>query len=193
MYDFIEGAIVERTPAYVVLLSGGTGFFIHISLYTYSKMPENGECRLYVHQVIREDAHLLFGFIEKREREIFRLLITVSGIGANTARLILSSMGPGDTEQAILEGNVYALQSIKGIGAKTAQRLIVDLKDKIGKGSRSAELFLPECNTLREEALIALVALGFQKKQAEKIVGNIITKNPGFTVEELIKQALKML
>jgi len=193
MYDFIEGAIVERTPAYVVLLTSGTGYYIHISLHTYTKMPENGGCRLYIHQIIREDAHLLFGFFEKREREIFRLLITVSGIGANTARLILSSMAYEEAEQAILEGNVYALQSIKGIGAKTAQRVIVDLKDKIGKGSRAAELFLPERNTIREEALIALVALGFQKKTVEKIVGNIVSKNPELTVEELIKQSLKML
>ena len=193
MYDFIEGAIVERTPAYVVLLAGGTGFYIHISLYTYTKMPENGDCRLYIHQVIREDAHLLFGFIGKHERDIFRMLITVSGIGANTARLILSSMTPEEVEQAILEGNVYALQNIKGIGAKTAQRVIVDLKDKVGKGSRTGELFLPERNTIREESLIALVALGFQKKQVEKIIGNILSKNPVLSVEDLIKQALKML
>ena len=193
MYDFIEGAIVERTPAYVVLSSGGTGFFIHISLHTYTKMSESGNCRLYVHQVIREDAHLLYGFIEKHERDIFRLLITVSGIGANTARLILSSMAPDEVEQAILGENVYALQNIKGIGAKTAQRVIVDLKDKVGKGSRTGELFLPERNTIREESLIALVALGFQKKQVEKIVGNILSKNPVLSVEDLIKQALKML
>ena len=193
MYDFIEGAIVERTPASVVLLTHGIGYFIHISLHTYTGMPESGDCRLYIHQIVREDAHLLYGFYEKREREIFRLLITVSGIGANTARLILSSMSHEDAEQAILEGNVYALQSIKGIGAKTAQRVIVDLKDKIRKSSQTSELFLPERNTIREEALIALVALGFQKKTVEKVIGNILTKNQELTVEELIKQALKML
>ena len=128
MYEFIEGIIVERTPAYVVLLSGETGYFINISLYTFENITENGRCRLFIHEVIRDDAHLLFGFCEKHERDIFRLLITVSGIGANTARLILSSLGPVETEQAILEGNVYLLQSVKGIGAKTAQRIIIDLQ-----------------------------------------------------------------
>ena len=193
MYEFIEGSVVERSPAYIVLQSGGTGFYIHISLHTYSGLPEKGVCRLYIHEIIREDAHLLFGFFQKPEREVFRQLISVSGVGANTARLILSSMGPSDLEKAILEGNVYALQSIKGIGTKTAQRLIVELKDRIGKSSGTSELFSPERNTLREESLNALVALGFQKKQVEKIIGNILSKNSALTVEELIKQALKML
>ena len=193
MYEFIEGSVVERSPAHIVLQSGGTGFYIHISLHTYSGLPEKGECRLYIHEIIREDAHLLFGFCQKPEREVFRQLISVSGVGANTARLILSSMGPSDLESAILEGNVYALQNIKGIGAKTAQRLIVELKDRIGKSSGTSELFSPERNTLREESLNALVALGFQKKQVEKIIGNILSKNSALTVEELIKQALKML
>ena len=193
MYEFIEGNVAERSPAHVVLHAGSTGFFIHISLHTYTLIPENGQCRLYIHEVIREDAHLLFGFFDKNEREIFRQLITVSGIGSNTARLILSSMNPMEVGEAILSGNVYALQNIKGIGVKTAQRVIVDLKDKIGKSSVHHELFIPERNTIREESLNALVALGFQKKQVEKIVGSIVSKNPALTVEDLIKQALKML
>lgn len=193
MYEFIEGSIIERTPAGIVLLSGETGYFFNVSLYTYTNTPENGRCKLYVHEVIREDAFLLFGFSDKYERNIFRLLITVSGIGPNTARLILSSLGPEETEQAILEGNVYTLQSVKGIGAKTAQRIIIDLKDKVVKGSATSELFLPERNTIREEALIALVALGFQKKQVEKVVGNILSKDQSLSLENLIKQALKML
>ncbi len=193
MYEFIEGSVIERTPANIVLQSGGTGFFVNISLYSYSGIPESGQCRLFIHEVIREDAHILYGFIDKTEREIFRQLITVSGIGANTARLILSSMEPSEVEEAILTGNVYALQNIKGIGAKTAQRVIVDLKDKIGKGARAYDIFLPERNTIREESLIALVALGFQKKQVEKVVGDILSKNSALTAEELIKQALKIL
>lgn len=193
MFEFIEGSIIERAPANIVLQSGDTGFFIHISLHTYGNIPENGKCRLYIHEVIREDSFLLFGFSDKYERDIFRLLITVSGIGANTARLILSSLGPEETELAILEGNVYALQSVKGIGAKTAQRIIIDLKDKVVKGSRTTDLFIPERNTIQEEALIALVALGFQKKKVEKIIVNILNKNQPLSVEDLIKQALKML
>jgi holliday junction DNA helicase RuvA len=193
MYEFIEGSVIERSPAHVVLHAGSIGFYIHISIHTYSSMNESGQCRLYIHEVIREDAHLLFGFYQKDEREIFRQLIAVSGIGANTARLILSSMGPREVEQAILEENVYALQSIKGIGAKTAQRVIIELKDRIGKSSVSSELFSPERNTIREESLNALVALGFQKKNVEKVIGNILSKKSALTVEELIKQALKML
>ena len=193
MFEFIEGRIVEKTPAHIVLQDGGIGYFIQISLFTYSGLPESGNSRIYIHQVIREDAHILFGFFTREEREIFRQLISVSGIGSNTARVILSSMTPDDVIQSIMAGNVAALQSIKGIGGKTAQRIIVDLKDKVAKGAHIDELFLTERNTIRDEALSALVALGFVKKQAEKVVGNLLAKNQGMAVEEVVKQALKLL
>jgi Holliday junction DNA helicase RuvA len=193
MFEFIEGRIVEKTPAFLILQDGGTGYYINISLFTYSGIAAEGVSRVYIHQVIREDANILYGFHTKQEREIFRFLISVSGIGANTARMILSSLSPDEVTQAIMEGNVSVLQGIKGIGGKTAQRIIVDLKDKIAKGVNIDELFLTERNTIREEALSALVALGFGKKQAEKVVGKLLSKEPGLTVEEVVKQALKLL
>ena len=193
MFEFIEGTIAEKNPANLVLQDGGIGYLINISLYTYSSLPESGNVKIFIHQVIREDANILFGFGTRDEREIFRQLISVSGIGANTARLILSSLTPGEITHSILEGNVSALQAIKGIGGKTAQRIIVDLKDKVGKGANINELFISERNTIREEALSALVALGFVKKQAEKVVGRILTQQPDVSVEEVIKQALKLL
>lgn len=193
MFEFIEGRIVEKTPAFLVLQEGGIGYFINISLFTFSGLPDEGTIRIYIHQVIREDAHILFGFRSKEEREIFRQLISVSGIGANTARVILSSMTPDEVAQSIMEGNVSALQSVKGIGGKTAQRIIVDLKDKIAKGVNIDDLFLTERNTIRDEALSALVALGFIKKQAEKVVGKLLSQQPEMGVEEVVKQALKLL
>jgi len=193
MYEFIEGVIVEKTPAHLVLQDGGAGYFINISLYTYSGLPESGVVRVYIHQVIREDANILFGFLGRNERETFRHLISVSGIGANTARVILSSMTPDEVSQAITEGNVSALQSIKGIGGKTAQRIIVDLKDKIHKGGKIDDLFISERNTIREQSLSALVALGFAKKQVEKVIGKLLTEKPDLTVEDVVKQALKLL
>lgn len=193
MYEFIEGRVIEKTPAYLVLQEGGTGFYINISLFTYSSLPDEGNIRIYIHQVIREDANILFGFRSKEEREVFRQLISVSGIGANTARVILSSMTPDEVAQSIMEGNVAALQSIKGIGGKTAQRIIVDLKDKIAKGVNIDDLFLSERNTIQDEALSALVALGFAKKQAEKVVGKLLSQKSDLNVEDVVKQALKLL
>lgn len=193
MYEFIEGKIVELTPAHVILQAGGIGYFINISLTTYSSLQKLGEAKLYLHQVVREDAHLLFGFLEREERHIFRLLISVNGIGPNTARVILSSISPNEVELFILEGNVKAFQDVKGIGLKTAQRILVDLKDKVGKSGGATDLFVSGRNTILEESLSALVALGFAKKQAEKVLGTLLVKNPGCTVEEAVKQALKML
>jgi Holliday junction DNA helicase RuvA len=193
MYDFIEGPLVEKSPTSIVIQEGGIGYSINISLFTYSGLPETGVCRIYIHQVVREDALLLFGFCGREERETFRHLISVSGIGANTARMILSSLSADDLIQAIMEGNVHTLQSIKGIGTKTAQRIIIDLKDKLGKGSKTDGLFLPERNTIREEALSALVALGFVRKQAEKAVGTLLARNHQLSLEEVVKQALKLL
>ncbi|MCB8995378.1 MAG: Holliday junction branch migration protein RuvA [Bacteroidales bacterium] len=193
MFEFIEGKIEEITPAHLVLQAGGIGYFINISLFTYSALQNLKEAKVFIHQVVREDAHLLFGFHNREERTMFRLLISVNGIGPNTARVILSSVSSSEAELFILEGNVKAFQDVKGIGLKTAQRIIVDLKDKVGKGGVSADLFRSERNTIFEESLSALVALGFVKKQAEKVLGNILVKNPECTVEEAVKQSLKIL
>ncbi len=193
MFEFIEGKLIEKTPAHLVLQAGGIGYFINISVFTYSGLQNLSEAKIYVHQVVREDAHILFGFLDREERNMFRLLISVNGIGPNTARVILSSISSSEVELFILEGNVKAFQDVKGIGLKTAQRIIVDLKDKVGKGGTPSDLFISERNTILEESLSALVALGFVKKQAEKVLGTIIIKNPGCTVEEAVKQALKML
>ena len=193
MYDYITGSVVEKTPTYIILEAGQIGYFVHISLNTYSILGESGSCRLYIHQIIREDAHLLFGFADQREREIFRQLISVSGVGANTARMILSSMMPDEVVRAINEGDVFALKSVKGIGAKSAQRIIVDLKDKVTKVGQLQEIFESESNTIREESLSALVNLGFSKSIVEKVIQQIHGEKSDLSVEELIKEALKRL
>jgi Holliday junction DNA helicase RuvA len=193
MYEFITGEIVEKTPTYIILETGNVGYFINISLYTYSLLPDQHPCQLFIHQIVREDAHILFGFINKEEREIFRQLISVSGVGANTARLILSSMSPEEIRQAINEGNVLDLQNIKGIGAKSAQRIIVDLKGKISTAAEMDQLFPVKSNTIKEESLSALVNLGFAKKTVEKVLDQVLKGNDQITVEELIKEALKKL
>lgn len=193
MYEFIEGEIIEKTPAYLILKSSNIGYFINISVFTFSGLRDLTEARIYLHQVVREDAHILFGFLDREERNMFRLLISVNGIGPNTARVILSSIPAHEVELNILEGNVKAFQDVKGIGLKTAQRVIVDLKDKVGKGGKPTDLFISGRNTIQEEALSALIALGFAKKQAEKALGILLAKNPSSTVEEAVKQALKML
>ncbi|MCD6200442.1 MAG: Holliday junction branch migration protein RuvA [Bacteroidales bacterium] len=193
MFDYIQGKIVELTPANVVLESGNVGYYIHISLYTFTSLKERAEARLYIQQVIREDAHLLYGFADKKEREMFRMLVTVSGIGVNTARLILSSLTPAEVIQAIVTENVPVLQGIKGIGGKTAQRVIVDLKDKVGKISGEEEFLSLPGNSNVEESLSALVTLGFPKALVKKTIEKIIAGDPGLAVEEIIKEALKIL
>ena len=213
MYEYIKGEITELTPTYLVLETGGVGYFINISINTYailyeshSKSPAREDStpqssserkinKIFIHQVVREDAIILFGFSDKLEREIFRLLITVSGIGANTARMMLSSLSPSEIQQAIIEGNVPVLKGIKGIGAKSAQRIIVDLKDKLGKVSEVEEIFVPEYNTIKVESLSALVMLGFSKNAVEKVIDKILSESPDDfkTVEDLVKQALKRL
>jgi holliday junction DNA helicase RuvA len=192
MYEFIEGEIVEKTPAQLVVKAGPVAYLLNISVNTFSKIDGSETARLYLHHVVREDAQLLYGFADKVEREIFRLLISVSGVGANTARLILSSMSPHEVKQSILSGNVAALQNIKGIGAKSAQRIIVDLRDKVGKASETDELFQPQDNTVKEEALSALVALGFPRKAVEKSLVRIMT-GEDMSVEEVVKAALKLM
>jgi len=199
MYEFITGNINELTPAYAVITANGIGFYIHISLNTYTqvsdvqKSNENTSVKLYLHQVVREDAHLLYGFFTAHERSVFRLLISVSGVGANTARMILSSHNTVELQKAIADGNVSLLQGIKGIGLKTAQRIIIDLKDKIGIESATGEKFLFANNTIKDEALSALVTLGFSKSTVDKFLDKYIAAKPGITVEELIKQALRSM
>ncbi len=191
MYEYIQGTIAELTPATVVIDNQGVGYHIQISLNTYSALSGKEQAVVFVHQVVRDDAHLLYGFFNKSEREIFRQLISVSGIGSNTARMILSSLSPDEIKEAILSGNVKLLNNIKGVGAKTAQRIIVDLKDKVGKSNLTEEFFQAQSNTNREEALSALVMLGFVKGSVEKILDKLLQANPNASVEELVKQALK--
>jgi len=193
MLEFIKGEISELTPTFVVLELNGIGYRVNISLFSFSALQGISSCRLYLHQVIREDAHLLFGFTGIDERDIFRLLISVSGIGANTARMILSSMSPDEVRTAVAVGRVDLLKSIKGIGAKSAERIIVDLKDKIGKSSDISQLFRQTDNTLKKEALSALEILGFNRKLAEKVIDGLLAGNSSLSVEDLIKQALKHL
>ncbi len=193
MYEFIEGEFVEKSPAHLIVQAGHLAYHINISVFTYSQVSKLTAGRIYLHFVVREDAQIFYGFASREEREIFRMLLSVSGVGANTARLILSSLSPDEITQAILAGNVSLLQGIKGIGAKSAQRIIIDLKDKVGKGAGIDELFFSQDNTSREEALSALVALGFPKKTVEKIMTRILSEQPDLSVEEIVKAALKFM
>jgi len=193
MLDYIKGDIAEITPTHMVIEQNGMGYDINISLFSYSQLQNLTQCKLYLHQVIREDAHLLFGFSTLEERRMFRLLISVSGVGANTARMILSSMSSEEVQQAIAESDVILLQSVKGIGAKTAQRIIVDLKDKVIKSGDSTQIFKLGDNTKKKEALSALEILGFTRKQSEKVVDKLLLKSTDLPVEDIIKQALKLL
>jgi Holliday junction DNA helicase RuvA len=193
MYEFIRGELVELNPTYAVVEYNGIGFIINISLHSYSTLDGKKDVLLFLHQVVREDAHFLYGFVQKEERELFRHLISVSGIGSNTARVILSSLSAAELKDAILQSDVDTLKRIKGIGLKTAQRILVDLKDKLGKVGADQEIFATTNNTIKQEALSALVMLGFAKGVAEKIIAQILKQNPNQTVETLIKEALKGL
>jgi len=194
MYSYIEGKIVEKTPTYVVIDVNGIGYQIHISLNTYSKIEGLANCKLHTHFVVREDAHLLYGFHSVHERKLFVHLISVSGVGANIARLILSSMSPEELYSNILNGNIPALQSVKGIGGKTAQRIIIDLKDKLEKDEGMHENVHFSHNTKKDEALSGLVVLGFNKNLASKAIDSVLkSKGNDLSVEELIKTVLKSL
>ncbi|MGD0582332.1 MAG: Holliday junction branch migration protein RuvA [Bacteroidales bacterium] len=193
MIDYIRGVITGMNPTSVTIETGGIGYFINISVNTYSKLEGKTEFKLLVHEVIREDAHQLFGFADNVERDIFRQLISVSGIGAGTARMMLSSLSPSEIEKAILDSNVNLLKSVKGIGLKTAQRIIVDLKDKVGKQASAGEIFTVADNTKRDEALSAMVMLGFARSAVLKVLDKIILEEKNLTVEDLIKRALKNL
>jgi Holliday junction DNA helicase RuvA len=194
MYEFIKGRLTEKTPTYAVVETNGIGYFLNISLHTYTQLKDDEQCKLLIHMVVREDAMILFGFAEADERDLFRLLISVSGVGPNTARMILSSIPPSEIGQAIVQGNAPLLQSIKGIGSKTAQRLIIELKDKVSKDLISYEKLPGEYNTKKDEALSGLIILGFSKLVAEKALNKVIEKEgSALPVEQLIRHALKIL
>lgn len=194
MYSFISGKVAEKNPAYVVIDNQGIGYLINITLNTFTAIGEQSEVRLYVHLAIREDAHVLYGFYTEEERALFLQLITVSGVGCNTARLILSSLTVKETVDAISSNNTKAIQNVKGIGAKTAQRIIVDLHDKISKLNISEDEKTPaRYNTLKEEALSALMVLGFNRTSIEKILNKLMSQMENPNVEQLIKEALRLL
>ena len=193
MITHIEGKLVEKTPTHVIRDCNGVGYFINISLHTFSQIPDQEAIKIFTHLQVKEDSHMLYGFSSASEREIFRLLISVSGIGANTARTMLSSLTPKQIREGIAVGDVALIQSVKGIGLKTAQRVIIDLKDKILKIYDIDETSLTQDNTNKDEALSALEVLGFMKKQSERIVDKIVGSSPDATVEFIIKEALKNL
>ena len=193
MYEFIRGSIIEVNPAHIIIEAGGVGYFVHISLNTYTKFNHSKEGLVYLHQVVREDAHSLYGFADKSERDLFRNLISVNGVGSNTAIMMLSSLTPEEIATAVTTENVAVLKAVKGIGIKTAQRIIIDLKDKLGKLYETDQIFHSPNNTILNESLSALVMLGFVKRDAEKVVSKILKEQPQTTVEGVIKQALKRL
>ena len=193
MIAHIQGKLVEKTPTEVVIDCGGVGYHIHISLHTFSLFPSTDFVKLYTYLQIKEDAHSLFGFVEKSERELFKMLLSVSGIGAGIARTMLSSLEPKQIIQALALGDLATIQSIKGIGLKTAQRAILDLKDKVAKIYQIDDVFLASNNTNKDEALSALEVLGFNKKMAEKVMDKLVKESPEASVEALIKLALKNL
>lgn len=193
MITHIQGKLVEKNPTDVVIDCNGVGYFLNISLHTYSQIPDNEHLKLYTVLLVREDAHTLYGFSTVAEREIFKLLISVSGVGASTARTMLSSLTPKQIKEGIAHGDVVLIQSIKGIGAKTAQRVILDLKDKILKIYDIDELLVSKNNTSKDEALSALEVLGFIRKQSERVVEKILSTQPDANVETIIKEALKNL
>ena len=191
MITHLHGVLEEKTPASAVIDCGGIGYVLSISLNTYAQLPDKGTCRLFTHLAIREDAHVLFGFFNQAERELFRQLISVSGVGGNTALAVLSGLDPSGVKETIVSGNVSVLKSIKGVGPKTAERIIVDLRDKMGNVQvGELALGLPQ-NKQREEALTALVTLGFAKNSADKAIDKVLKKHgTGLGVEEIVKHAL---
>ncbi len=191
MYEYIKGEIAEISPSFVIVETAGIGYLINISLNTYEKIYNSKNVKIFIHQVIREDSNSFFGFADKSEREIFRQLISVSGIGANTARLMLSSLKPAEIVRAILKEDENTIKSVKGIGLKTAQRVIIDLKDKVSK-IETTDLFDAQISSpVAQEAVYALVQLGFSKKNSEQIVQKITKSKPDITVEQLVKLGIQ--
>ena len=195
MITHLEGRLVEKTPTYIVIACNGVGYWVNISLNTFSQLPDSERVKVYTYLQVKEDAHTLFGFFDKSERELFTLLISVSGVGAATARVMLSSLSPTQLRSAIINNEVRTIQSAKGIGAKTAQRIILDLREKVLKLSEDPSLpTLPQGQPHKEEALAALEVLGYPRKTAEGVVGKILSQSSEeLSVEQLIKQALKQL
>ncbi|WP_040249949.1 Holliday junction branch migration protein RuvA [Psychroserpens mesophilus] len=193
MITHIQGKLVEKNPTDVVIDCNGVGYLLNISLHTYSQIPDQENLKLYAYLIVREDAHTLYGFSSVSEREIFKLLLSVSGIGASTARTMLSSLTPQQVKEGIAHGDVALIQSIKGIGAKTAARVILDLKDKVLKVYDIDEVSVNKNNTNKDEALSALEVLGFAKKQSERVLDKLLSQQPDSNVETLIKAALKNL
>lgn len=194
MYEYFNGKLVFKAPTHVILEVGGIGYHIHISLTTFSQIKELEVCKLYISFQVREDAHTLFGFATEAERHLFNHLISVSGIGPNTARMMLSSITPEEIQSAIVNGQVTIIQKIKGIGPKTAQRVILELQDKLKKQGDNSLLPLPMTKqSVPEEALSALVMLGFTKQQVEKVLTTLVIQDNNYSVEDLIKLALKKL
>lgn len=193
MYAFISGKVAEITPAYAVIDCHGVGYFVNITLNTFTAIGEQTEVRLYTHLQVLEDAHNLFGFYTAKERDMFELLISVSGVGCNTARLLLSSLTVNELSTAIANEDIRTIQAVKGIGSKTAQRLVVDLKDKVRKTEYIEEIVGVSDNTIKNEALSALVILGFSKNAAGKALDKLLKQSPDATVEVLVREALKLL
>jgi len=195
MYEFIEGSVEQVNPAFVVINNGGIGYHILISINTFEQIKNLKHLRLFVHQAIKEDSHALFGFFEDSERELFRLLITVNGVGTNTARMILSGQSIASILSAISNGNLALLKAVKGVGPKTAQRIIIELQDKVSRfmASDKYELNGKPVNRVYDEALQALQALGFARNASEKVISKIQDQDPNLSIEDIIKQALKLL
>lgn len=193
MYAFISGRIAEITPAYAIVDNHGIGYFVNITLNTFAAIGSQTEVKLYTHLQVLEDAHNLFGFYTAKERDMFELLITVSGVGCNTARLILSSLTVNELSTAIANEDIRTIQAVKGIGSKTAQRLVVDLKDKVKKTEYAEEIVGIVDNNVKNEALSALVILGFSKNAASKALDKLLKQSPDASVEVLIREALKLL
>ena len=193
MITQIKGKLLEKHPTHVVIECNGIGYMVHISLYTYGQLGDEELLKLYTHLQVKEDSHTLFGFYQNIERSIFRLLISISGIGASTARTMLSSLTPGEIQSAIVSGNVSVIQSVKGIGLKTAQRVIIDLKDKVSLISENNQFIGNISNTNQDEALSALEVLGYNRKQTSKLIEMLVNNSPEMSVEELIKGALNKL
>ncbi|MDP2236641.1 MAG: Holliday junction branch migration protein RuvA [Bacteroidales bacterium] len=194
MYAYISGKLIKKTPAFVIVDVQGVGYHINISLNTFAAIGNQQHVKLFTHLSVKEDAHILYGFHDVEERSLFLNLISVSGVGANTARIILSSLNTSEAIEAISGGNVAVLQRVKGIGTKTAQRIVVDLKDKVSRtGGLTSEKTDLAYNTNREEALSALLILGFNKAAVEKVLARLLQNEPSAPVEKLIKEALKVM
>lgn len=193
MYDYIKGKLTYKGPTHVVIETAGVGYHIAISLNTFEQIKSQEDCKLFISFQVREDAHTLFGFSEEGERRLFEHLILVSGIGPNTARMILSSITPAEIQSAIIQGDVKLIQRIKGIGPKTAQRMVLELQDKLKKEGPDTLISMPKNQTVYDEALTALVMLGFVKNKVEKLLQTLYQEDASITVEQLIKNALKKL